>query len=157
MPNLALNMTFNFHMYQMLKWFLFDPLEQCFSTFFSSRHTKQEIKFGGTLNFLNKLNFPNCKQNLLIFLKRIVKARPKKLAALLEGAHGTLVCRGTPVEKHCPWVSHIIWRAPYPSNIFRSEDSTQLEVNLHPITNLRIKFMHTIFPLDWLVPGEQAS
>ena len=23
------------------------------------------------------------------------------MAAPLEGAHGTLVCRGTPVEKHC--------------------------------------------------------
>ncbi len=28
------------------------------------------------------------------------KVRKKNLAAHLEGAHGTLMCRGTPVEKH---------------------------------------------------------
>jgi hypothetical protein len=35
------------------------------------------------------------------FIVRIVKVRDQKeLAAHLERAHGTLVCRGTPVEKH---------------------------------------------------------
>ncbi len=33
--------------------------------------------------------------------KRIVKLKTNKLAAHLETTHGTLVCRGTPVEKHC--------------------------------------------------------
>ena len=42
----------------------------------------------------------NCQQNLLIAPKRVIKVRTKNLAAHTEGAHGTLVCRGTPVEKH---------------------------------------------------------
>ena len=38
-----------------------------------------------------------------LFLARGFRKRPTKdLAAHLEGAHGTLICRGTPVEKH--WV-----------------------------------------------------
>ena len=36
----------------------------------------------------------NCQKNVLIVPKRVVKERTKKLAAHLEGAHGT------PVEKH---------------------------------------------------------
>jgi len=43
----------------------------------------------------------NSNLNILIFMKRIVKFKKlKRLAAHLEEAHGTLVRRGTPVEKH---------------------------------------------------------
>jgi len=52
------------------------------------------------LNLFN-LTATNRNQNLLIFHRRIVKVVTKKsLAAHLEGSHGTLVCRDTPVEKH---------------------------------------------------------
>ena len=47
-------------------------------------------KFGGTLipNFFEKTkkkepNFTNCKQNLLTFLKRVVKVRTKKIGGTL--------------------------------------------------------------------------
>ena len=54
------------------------------------------------LNFFEKglEKVTNCQQNLFIVPKRVVNVRTKDLAAHLEGAHGTLVCRGTPVEKH---------------------------------------------------------
>jgi len=42
-----------------------------------------------------------CIPNAFFSPKRIVKVKTYKLAAHLEVAHGTLVCRGTPVEKHC--------------------------------------------------------
>jgi hypothetical protein len=67
-------------------------LEQWFSTFFNSRHTKVQKNFGCTLipkkiaNLTKRGFFPK---------KRIGKVRKKNLAAHLEGA------RGTPVEKHC--------------------------------------------------------
>jgi len=34
-------------------------------------------------------------------VQKLVKAIGKNLAAHFIGAHGTLMCRGTPVEKHC--------------------------------------------------------
>jgi len=46
--------------------------------------------------------FTNYTKNLLIFPKRVVKVRTQKsFAAHFEGSHSTLLCRGTPVEKHC--------------------------------------------------------
>ena len=45
-----------------------------------------------------ELYFTNWKQNFLIFT---IKVRLTKMAAHLGGVHGTLVCRGAPVEKHC--------------------------------------------------------
>ena len=83
----------------------FIPLYQCFSTFFSSRHTKPEKKFGGTLilDFFGKRPRKSDKlpTKSLNCPQKCNKSNEKNLAAHLEGAHGTLVCRGTPVEKHC--------------------------------------------------------
>ena len=61
-------------------------VDQWFSTFFRSRNTKHEKKFYGTLipefffekDLGKELYFTNCKQNFLIFLKRVVKVRSKK-------------------------------------------------------------------------------
>ncbi len=62
-------------------------------------------KFGGTLASRNLRNKASCYTFQLKyshFLKRIVKFKNlKRLAAHLEEAQGTLVCRGTRVEKHC--------------------------------------------------------
>jgi len=61
-------------------------------------------KFGGTLASRNLKNRASCytfQLNYSHFLKRIVKFKNlKRLAAHLEEAHGILVRRGTPVEKH---------------------------------------------------------
>ena len=89
-----------FNRAQYLTFLIFvDPLDQWFSTFFSSRHTKNEKKNCGTLipGFFGKRHRKSDKlpkKNVLIVPKRVVKERTKKLAAHLEGAHGT------PVEKH---------------------------------------------------------
>jgi hypothetical protein len=62
-------------------------------------------KFGDTLASTNLRNRASCYTFQLKyshFLKRIVKFKDlKRLAAHLEEAHGTLVRRGTQVEKHC--------------------------------------------------------
>lgn len=66
-------------------------------------------KFDRTLNLEIseiELHLINSNQNILIFLKRIIKFKNlKKLAAHLEEAHSTLHVTtthyGTPVEKHC--------------------------------------------------------
>ncbi len=73
-------------------------LDQRFSTFFSSWHTKDQRKFSGTLV---PKKFCKIFQKGHFFPKRIGKVRAKNLAAHLEEAHGTQVCRDTPVEKHC--------------------------------------------------------
>jgi hypothetical protein len=75
-------------------------LEQCFSTFFNSKE-----KFGSTLmqrkffkKDIGKSLYYN--QNAFFSPKRIVKVRKYKMAAHLEGARGTLVYCGVPVEEH---------------------------------------------------------
>ena len=65
--------------------------EQWFSAFFCSRHTKHEKKnwrhtyseFFWKRPRKKEFYFRNCNQNLLIFLKRVVKVRTKKIGGTL--------------------------------------------------------------------------
>jgi hypothetical protein len=73
----------------------FYPKKQWFSTFLSLRHSYFENKFGGT---------PKCKKEtkmmkILLVLHTFLTFYD--FAAHLEKFDGTLVRRGTPVEKHC--------------------------------------------------------
>jgi hypothetical protein len=76
-------------------------LEHWFSTFYGLRHTKVRKK---TLLFIKaeKCFVLKITANIYSFFQKNSKSfDQKQLAAHLEGTHGTLVCRGTPVENHC--------------------------------------------------------
>jgi hypothetical protein len=83
---------------------------QWFSTFFSSRHTKVQKKFGGTLipkkiaNLTKRGFFPK---------KRIGKVRKKNLAAHLEGAHGTTKLRPTSPLRPTRKYAQLLHCTPY--------------------------------------------
>ncbi len=68
-------------------------LDQWFSTFFSSRHTKDQRKFGGTLT---PKSFVKYFKKSIFSQKRIGKVRNKKI-----WRHTWKQAHGTPVEKHC--------------------------------------------------------
>jgi len=91
----------------------FHSIDQCFSTFFGSRHPFWIKTFGGTLTLVNfyfeaplKLiidkfhkESQQIKRKSNVLRENIVKIQ--YLGVPLGPLHGNLVCRGTPVENHC--------------------------------------------------------
>jgi hypothetical protein len=93
-------------------------LHPWFSTFFSCRHTKHKKK-----NFTAHLDWEffdkHLEKELILQITpktswNICKINLKKLAAHMEEMYGTLLCRGTPVEKHCiTWTNLLVRKKMY--------------------------------------------